>query len=170
MFSVTVWLGAWQPQTGRRLRDCRREKGISCLHNVPSTLPWCLILESLNRKETNHHCHVLHYMNDSSLTCQCIYAHGSCTSCLVCSVGCWRAFLQDRRAWLQSGVRANHLDDFFQGASPSLLKCQVCTKAMPFNVESEWLGHTISRFLRSPCKEDKCSCRVKDKHCDICVQ
>lgn len=26
MFSVTVWLGAWQPKTGRRLRDCVAER------------------------------------------------------------------------------------------------------------------------------------------------
>lgn len=62
---------------------------------------------------------------------------------------------------------------FFQGVSPSLLECQVCTKAMPFNVESEGLGHTISFPLHvswDPWKEDKCSCHVKDKHCDICEQ
>lgn len=53
-------------------------------------------------------------MNDSSLRCKCIL----CTrflylkSCL--RSGLLEGFLQDRRAWLQSGVRANHLDDFFR--------------------------------------------------------
>lgn len=57
-------------------------------------------------------------------------------SCVL--TGLLEGFLQDRRAWLQSGEGASHLDDsfffFYRSASPSLWRCQVCTKAMPFTV------------------------------------
>lgn len=85
-------------------RLCSREKGISCLHDVPSMLPWCLVLESLNRKETKHHRHVLLYTNDSSLTWRRI----SCTrflslKSLCCSVGCWRAFCKTEGLGFRAG-------------------------------------------------------------------
>lgn len=90
--------------------------------------------------------------------------------------GLLEGFLQDRRAWLQSGEGASHLDDFFFFF---LSECITISLEVP----SVHQGHAIhcvcdrgTPFASSPRKlqsrgnKDKFGCHVKDKRCDFCEQ
>ncbi len=84
-------------------RQCHREKEMSCLLHLPfRLLPFIafLILSLLFKPERNDHSHsppILHEVNDnwqdmSDTSVRLNACRWLLFQCLVCSVGCWRAF------------------------------------------------------------------------------
>ena len=182
IFSVTIWLGVWQTKTGCRLRDSVTGRR-NCLAAVMRYLDWFhlllpLFLFSIQTEKKRSVTFTCCFTQScwQNLSGAWLYLSACASPLLISCVlsGLLEGFLRDRRARLQSGVRARHLDDFFfffRGASPSPWKCQVCTEAMPSTAESVWWGHAIFHLLqasRSIWNKDDLRCHIKGERRDFC--